>query len=100
LNEQRLSPLKAFYLATLGAAQALRMESRIGNIGKGKEADFLLLDPARTAITERRWRHSNDIAARLFALTMLGRYEVVAHTWLKGCRQRREPAPGSEELAR
>jgi guanine deaminase len=100
LSKQRLSPFKAFYLATLGAAGALCMESRIGNIGKGKEADFLLLDPARTAITGRRWRRSNDVAERLFALAMLGRDEVVAHTWLKGCCQQREAMPDSEGLAR
>jgi guanine deaminase len=84
LSKQCLSPFKAFYLATLGAAQALRMESCIGNMGEGKEADFLLLDPSRTAITERRWLRSSDIAAKLTPLFMLGQDAVVADTWLKG----------------
>ncbi|HLU07939.1 MAG TPA: guanine deaminase, partial [Woeseiaceae bacterium] len=100
LSKQCLSPFKSFYLATLGAAQALRIDSSIGNISEGKEADFLLIDPARTAITERRWRRSSDIAAKLFALTMLGQYEVVADTWLKGCRQRRAAMSDSGELVR
>jgi guanine deaminase len=86
LSKQCLSPFKAFYLATLGAAQALRVERCIGTLGEGKEADFLVLDPSRTAITKRRWRHSSDIAAKLTPLFMLGQDAVVALTRLKGRR--------------
>ena len=48
LAGQSLSPLQAFYLATLGGAAALYLDDRIGNFDVGKEADFVVLDPAAT----------------------------------------------------
>ncbi len=38
---------KAFYMATLGGAKALQLSRRIGSLEKGKQADFVVLDPAR-----------------------------------------------------
>ena len=54
LARQRLSPLRAFYLATLGGARALDLDDRIGNFAPGKEADFVVLDPAATPLLARR----------------------------------------------
>ena len=48
LAGQSLSPLRAFYLATLGGAASLYLDDRIGNFDAGKEADFVVLDPAAT----------------------------------------------------
>lgn len=39
-----MTPEKAFYLATLGGAEALSMEKEIGNFVEGKQADFALFD--------------------------------------------------------
>ena len=39
-----LSPLKAFYLATLGGARALQLDHQIGSFEAGKAADFVVLD--------------------------------------------------------
>ncbi len=39
-----VAPTKAFYLATLGGAKTLSMDDEIGNLQKGKKADFLVLD--------------------------------------------------------
>ena len=36
--------MQALYLATLGAAEALRLDPEIGNFVPGKEADFVVLD--------------------------------------------------------
>lgn len=41
-----LDPAAALYTATLGGAKALNMDRRIGNLSKGKLADFLVLDAA------------------------------------------------------
>ena len=36
----------AFFMATLGAARALRLSGRIGALTAGRDADFVVLDPA------------------------------------------------------
>ena len=43
-ERNKLSPYRAFYLATLGGAQALYLDDMLGNFDKGKEADFVALD--------------------------------------------------------
>ena len=40
-ERNKLSPYRAFYLATLGGARALYLDDMLGNFDKGKEADFV-----------------------------------------------------------
>jgi guanine deaminase len=42
--EQSLSPAGALYLATLGGAQVLGLDDRIGSFAPGKDADFVVVD--------------------------------------------------------
>jgi guanine deaminase len=88
LQEQPLSPFEAFYLATLGAAEALYLDDRIGNFETGKEADFIVLDPSATALTARRTAGSRSVADKLFALLTLGDDRAVEQTYLMGRRYR------------
>jgi guanine deaminase len=89
-----LDPMQAFYLATLGGARALGLESVIGNLAVGKEADFLVLDPAATPLLARRTAAATSLQDRLFALTMLGDDRVVEHTFLAGVpRHSRDKIP-------
>ena len=83
----RLSPLSAFYHASLGGARALYLDDRIGNFERGKEGDFVVLDLAATPFLARRMRHAATVGERLFALAMLGDDRNVAATYLKGVRQ-------------
>jgi guanine deaminase len=53
LQEQALPAMRALYLATLGAAEALCLEDKIGNFQQGKEADFVVLDFVRADHTGR-----------------------------------------------
>ncbi|MDJ0699314.1 MAG: guanine deaminase [Woeseiaceae bacterium] len=86
LQDQALPPMRALYLATLGAAEALYLDDRIGNFEPGKEADFVVLDPAGATITQRRTRVADSISERMFALAILGDDRNVHSTWLEGRR--------------
>ena len=44
IERSKLSPYRAFYLATLGGARALRLDKWLGNFTPGKEADFTVLN--------------------------------------------------------
>ncbi len=89
LRQQRLSPLRAFYLATLGGARAMGIDDRLGNFAPGKPADFVVLDPAATPLMARRMRHVESITATLFVLMMLGDDRSVAATYVMGERRYR-----------
>jgi guanine deaminase len=84
LQGQSLSPMRALYLATLGAARALYLDDRIGNFEKGHEADFVVLDAGATELTARRCANAGDIDEFLFALTMLGDDRALAATYVYG----------------
>ena len=84
LAGQTLTPEQGFYLATLGGARALCLDEFIGNFAAGREADFVVLDPAATPLLERRASRAATLAERLFALMMLGDERCVAATHLLG----------------
>jgi len=86
LAGQQLSPQRAFYLATLGGAASLRLEDVIGNFAPGKEADFVVLDPAATPLMARRMAHATTLGERLFVLMILGDDRAVFATHIMGER--------------
>ena len=79
-----LSPLRAFYLATLGGARVLGLADRIGNFAAGKEADFIVLDMESTLLAARRATQTRTLPERLFALMMLGDDRAIAETYVLG----------------
>jgi guanine deaminase len=86
LQEQALPAPRALYLATLGAAEALYLDDKVGNFEPGKEADFAVLDPAGSSLTERRIRVASSIEESLFAITMLADDRHIAATYVAGKR--------------
>jgi guanine deaminase len=84
------------FLGTLGGARALDMERRFGNFDVGKEADFVVVDPARTpalsAALSTGIRSADAEMARdqtLFALLMGLRESSVAAVHVQGRRLNR-----------
>ncbi len=86
LRHQNLPAARALYLATLGAAEALRLEDKLGNLVPGKEADFIVLDPKGTDISARRLADTPSPDELLFALTMLADDRNIAATYVNGER--------------
>ena len=84
LRGHHLSPLRAFYLATLGAARALDLDDHIGNFVEGMEADFVILNPRATPLLARRMTAARSLAERLFLLMTLGDDRAVARTFVMG----------------
>ncbi len=84
LRGQQLSPLKAFYLATLGGARALDLDSVIGNFEPGKEADFVILDSQSTPLAALRAQHATQLIDKLFGLAILGDDRAVKATYILG----------------
>lgn len=84
LRRRPLDAFKSFYLATLGAARALKIDTHVGNFAPGKEADFLVLDLGATPALSRRLQSETDIADILFALMILGDDRTIARTYVAG----------------
>jgi len=87
LQDQPLHAIRALYLATLGAAEALYLDDKIGNFEKGKEEDFVVLDFEGSSLTARRTAAANTIEEKLFALMTLADDRNVDSTWVHGVRQ-------------
>lgn len=90
LQGQALSPFQGFYLSTLGAAQALHLEAKIGNFEPGKEADFIIINPASTPLMKLRNQNQmppetlSELADQLFTLMILGDDRNIEATYILG----------------
>ncbi len=84
LNGYPLSAAQAFYLATRGAAEALRLEDKIGSIAPGMEADLTVLNLKSTPLIEYRMRYAKDLAEVLFIQMTLGDDRAVAAVYAAG----------------
>jgi guanine deaminase len=81
---QRLNAWRGLWLATLGGAECLSLDDRIGNFEVGKEADCVVLDFTATPLLDRRTQVARTLEERLFALMMLGDDRAVATTYVMG----------------
>jgi guanine deaminase len=95
-ERNKLSPYRAFYLATLGGARALYLDDLLGSFDKGKEADFVALDwnAGQMAV---RWHQSlittggtpetmDQAAQLLFGIMATGDDRNIDETWVAGKR--------------
>jgi guanine deaminase len=84
LQQQHLSPLRLFYLATLAGARLLQLDDRIGSFRPGREADFVVLDLASTPLIARRCAVAGSLAERLQVLLVLGDDRCVRASYAMG----------------
>lgn len=84
LRGTRLDAVRAFWLATLGGAEALRLDDRIGRIAPGHDADLCVLDLAATPLLGFRTGTCSSIEELLFVLMTLGDHRTVRATWVAG----------------
>ena len=85
LRGQDLTPLRAFYLATLGAARCLHLDDRIGRLAAGRDADFIALDVDATPLIARRTAAARTLSDELRVLMTLGDDRAIAATYVQGC---------------
>jgi len=84
LQGNKLDPFKSLYLATLGGAEALYLDDKIGNFESGKDADFVVLDYKATPLIGYRMQQATSLAEKLFALCMLGDDRAIKETFAAG----------------
>ena len=85
-RREPLTPAQLWWLATEGAARALRLDGVVGNLAEGREADAVLLDPDATPLLALRAGRAETPEELLFALAMLGDDRAVLETWSGGVR--------------
>ncbi len=84
LKEYALDAGHAFYLVTRGSAAALDLETQVGSIAPGLEADLVVLDLHATPLMRYRMQGARDEMEALFLLMTLGDDRAVRATYVAG----------------
>ncbi|MBO6707513.1 MAG: amidohydrolase family protein, partial [Roseitalea sp.] len=84
LQGHRYHPMRAFWQATLGNAEAIGMADRIGTLDAGTEADFIVLDARATEAMALRMETVETLAEELFVLQTLGDDRAVTAAYVAG----------------
>jgi guanine deaminase len=75
-----LSPQHLWWQHTAGAAAALGLDGVVGNLQKGCEADFVVLNPKATPLLARKTGMANSLDELLFAMIVLGDDRLIERT--------------------
>ena len=79
-----MTAVQGFYLATLGSAQALGIEDRVGTFKVGHDADIVVLDPHATPLLSLRSKLANTLDEMLFTLMICADDRAVEATYIAG----------------
>ncbi len=75
---------QSYYLATLGSAQALGIDDRVGKLQAGYAADIAVLDPQATPLLALRADVAETLDELLFALMICGDDRAIQATFVAG----------------
>jgi len=84
LRGDSLHPAELLWLATQGAADTLRIGTKVGNLVAGREADITVLDLASTPVIAQRAERADDIWGAVFPTMMLGDDRAVTQVYVAG----------------
>ena len=84
LQGEKIPPLLSFWQITRGNAQALGLETRIGTLEPGTDADLVVLDVHATPAMRLRMEKAETLAEELFILQTMGDDRSVVETYVAG----------------
>ncbi len=84
LQGERLNPLESFHLMTLGNAEALGLENRIGTLEPGSDADLVVLNASATPAMALKMEVVTKLTEELFLLQTMGDDRAIAETYVAG----------------
>jgi guanine deaminase len=84
LRGKTLSPSELWYRHTLGAARAMDLADKIGNLAVGMEADFIVLDSPSTPLLERRSSIAESLEDWLFSHIVLADDRAIFECFVAG----------------
>ena len=84
LKGYSLHPAKAFYLATVGSADVMRLGHRVGNLAAGLDADIVVLDLASRPLVAQRMQRAGSLWEALFIQMILADDRAVHATFIGG----------------
>jgi len=84
LRGTALHPSQLLWLATQGAAEALHLGDKIGNIAIGREADLVVLDLASTPAIAQRTATAQTGWEAIFPTIMMGDDRAIHDVWIAG----------------
>lgn len=79
-----LPPSRLWWLHTAGAAQAMGLEGKVGNLAPGCEADFVVINPQAKPLLARKWAQASSREEALFALIVMADDRVIDHVHVAG----------------
>jgi guanine deaminase len=84
LTGHPLSPARAWWLATRGAAEALDLGEHVGSVEPGRDADLVVIDLRSTPLIDFRMRHVDDLDEALAVQLALGDDRAIRATYVAG----------------
>jgi guanine deaminase len=79
-----LHPAKAFYLATVGSANVMRLGHRVGNLAAGFDADIVVIDLKSQPLIAQRMQRASSLWETLFIQMILADDRAVRATYIAG----------------
>lgn len=79
-----ITPAQLFYLATLGGARALGLESQVGNFQVGKYADIQVLNWEQSPILKATLENSDSALEKFFACLFQFEKSLITNVYVQG----------------